>query len=355
MNSTTKFFSGVLAVLIILTLWSSHSQQPQTQTAPIYAANAKYTNGVAPGYWAKAGSGLTLNLSAGTSFCSGSVDTYAGGTLTMTASTTNNIYLNTSSSCAPATKTTAFTKNDIPIAQVITGSSTITSIADVRTPFNNLGFTGGVVPYAVAGGTANAMTAAFTPTITALTAGLQVLVLPIAANTTSNPTLNVDGTGAKTIWSFATGALPFGTNGLTAGDYNNLAPASFIYDGTEWQLQNPQGRFLQGPGTCASPAYSFWSASDYGMFVGSGALRLCRSGNDILDVQINGVTINGQILGTYVNPGLTTVGSLGSASGHLAGTIISVSDGSGVAGATCAGGGTTYQIALSNGTTWTCR
>lgn len=111
------------------------AQQPQTQTAPLYDVNAKYVNGVAPGYAPTAGSGLTLNLGGGTANCSGTVVTYAAGTLTMTASTTNYVYLNTASSCVPAVKTTAYVAADIPIATVVAGSSTITSIADVRTPF----------------------------------------------------------------------------------------------------------------------------------------------------------------------------------------------------------------------------
>ena len=60
------------------------AQQPQAQQGqPLYAVNAKYVNGVAPGYWPTAGTGLTLNLSAGTALC-GNPPTpvsYAGGTL----------------------------------------------------------------------------------------------------------------------------------------------------------------------------------------------------------------------------------------------------------------------------------
>ena len=85
-------------------------------------------------YWPTAGSGLTLNLSPGYANCAGTVATYAGGTLTMTASTTNYIYLNTASSCIPAAKTTAFTAADIPLATVVAGGSAITGITDVRTP-----------------------------------------------------------------------------------------------------------------------------------------------------------------------------------------------------------------------------
>lgn len=125
------------------------AQQPQTHTAPTVLENAKWVNGVAPGYAPTAGSGLTLNLSAGTAFCGGSVITYAGGTLTMTGSTTNNVYLNTSSSCAPATKTAAFAASDIPIASVTTTSS-ITAISDLRTMFfppgGNSGLSNVVMP-----------------------------------------------------------------------------------------------------------------------------------------------------------------------------------------------------------------
>jgi hypothetical protein len=137
----------VKRLFAVLTLAAStvvvHAQQPQTQTAPIYRANAKYVQGVGPGYWPTAGSGLTLNVAAGTAFCSGNVITYAGGTLTMTASATNYVYLITSSSCVPAVKTTAFTASDIPIATVVAGSSAITSIADVRTFFQQGAVSGG--------------------------------------------------------------------------------------------------------------------------------------------------------------------------------------------------------------------
>src|ERR1700749_3977029 len=103
----------LLGLLLILT-GAAFAQNPQTQTAPIYPVNAKYTNGVAPGYAPTAGSGLNLALGPGTVNCSGTIDTYSGGTLTMTASMTNYVYLNTAASCVPAVKTTAFTTSDIP-------------------------------------------------------------------------------------------------------------------------------------------------------------------------------------------------------------------------------------------------
>ena len=123
------------AIFTLLFASAMIAQQPASQTAPLDDRNVKYVNGVAPGYWPTAGSGLSLTVSAGTVNCSGTIHTYIGGTLTMTASTSNYVYLNTAASCVPATKLTPFTSSDIPIALVVTGSSTITSITDDRSMF----------------------------------------------------------------------------------------------------------------------------------------------------------------------------------------------------------------------------
>jgi hypothetical protein len=135
---------GVIIALLFCVAVMGYGQNPQSQTAPLYAVNAKYTNGVAPGYWPTqlpvgsepAATGLDINIGPGTVNCgSGAILAYAGGSFPLTANTTNYIYLNTSSSCAPQVKTTAFVGADIPIATVVTGSSTISSLTDDRTPF----------------------------------------------------------------------------------------------------------------------------------------------------------------------------------------------------------------------------
>lgn len=124
-----------ILTLFLLAAGACFAQQPQTQVAPSFDVNSKYTNGVAPGYYPTPGTGLVLNISAGTSFCGGAIVTYAGGTLTLTASSTNYVYLNTASSCAPAFNTTGFTGAIIPLATVVTGSSAITSVTDDRNMF----------------------------------------------------------------------------------------------------------------------------------------------------------------------------------------------------------------------------
>ena len=134
------------AVLAIVFAWSfvmGHSsllfaQQPQAPAGtPLYAANAKYVNGMAPGYWATAGSGLTLNVSAGTAYCGNPPVpvSYPGGSLTLAASATNYVYLDPANNCAPAAGTGAFTAGQIPLATVVTGTSSITAVTDARTWF----------------------------------------------------------------------------------------------------------------------------------------------------------------------------------------------------------------------------
>jgi hypothetical protein len=129
--------------MFLLYLFTCHSlpsaalaQQPQAQSGqPIFTVNAKYVQGVGPGYWPTAGSGLTLNLAAGSAVCDTGAVSYAGGTLTMAASATNYVYLDPSASCAPASNATGFADGQIVIATVATGASTITAITDLRTWF----------------------------------------------------------------------------------------------------------------------------------------------------------------------------------------------------------------------------
>jgi len=121
--------------LLLSALWlfplAAQSQAPQQMVR----MNVGSVQGVAPGYKATAGSGLTLNIAAGTAFCSGAIQSYAGGTLTMTPSATNYVYLDPSANCAPATNTSGFTGGAIPIATVVTGSSAVTAVTDDRTMF----------------------------------------------------------------------------------------------------------------------------------------------------------------------------------------------------------------------------
>jgi len=125
-------------IRLYLALWLSAAagfavaQNPQSTLAPIVSVNAAYNNGVSPGYRPTAGSGLVLNIGPGTANCSGTIATYTGGTLSMTASVVNYVYLNTSASCIPAVKTSPFGSSDIPVATVTAGSSAITATCNAN-------------------------------------------------------------------------------------------------------------------------------------------------------------------------------------------------------------------------------
>jgi hypothetical protein len=85
--------------------------------------------------------------------------------------------------------------------------------------------------YAADTGSANAMVAAPNSCI-AIVTGELIRVLPAHANTTTTPTLNFCGTGAKTI-------TKFGTAAVASNDLLTTAVAVLVYDGTDWELQNP--------------------------------------------------------------------------------------------------------------------
>jgi hypothetical protein len=87
--------------------------------------------------------------------------------------------------------------------------------------------------YAAAGGTAQAQTVTLTPAATALATGLEIEFKPVAANTGGAPTLSVNGLTATAI-------TKFGATALAANDLTTIAIADVVYDGSQWELQNPQ-------------------------------------------------------------------------------------------------------------------
>jgi hypothetical protein len=99
--------------------------------------------------------------------------------------------------------------------------------------------------YVAGGGTANAQTATYSPAIGSLVAGLYLCWLPTAANSTTTPTFSPNGLTAKTI-------VKTGGAALIASDITTTAVACAVYDGTDWELQNPQT--LLAP--LASPAFT---------------------------------------------------------------------------------------------------
>lgn len=91
-----------------------------------------------------------------------------------------------------------------------------------------------ISPWAVAGGTANAITAAFTPTVTSLLDGQVLSFRALLANTTTTPTFQADATTARVITKRGGAALAVGDIPAPAAECivrYNLA-------NTRWELLN---------------------------------------------------------------------------------------------------------------------
>lgn len=93
-------------------------------------------------------------------------------------------------------------------------------------------FAGSVNYLGTATGLVNVMAVAPSPAVIALTTGCLYLIQANITNTTTAPTLNINGLGAKTIVKRAATAL-------AAGDYVANMMCLFIYDGTNMELLNP--------------------------------------------------------------------------------------------------------------------
>ena len=97
-----------------------------------------------------------------------------------------------------------------------------------------------VYDYATSGGSSDAYTLTLPALVSSLSLpnqpphqGQQVLWTPSFENLTTTPTLNLNGSGAVTITKGP------GHTALAAGDLNGNV-ADTIFDGTNWELQNPQ-------------------------------------------------------------------------------------------------------------------
>lgn len=130
------------------------------------------------------------------------------------------------------------------------------NVVDTATPADIADWIEAVVrsigtPTAVAGGTADAITADFTPNV-ALTNGTTVIVRAGAANTTTTPTFAPDGLAAKTI--VKGNNLP-----LVAGDIAGAGHwLEMQFDTTldKWVLQNPYNVRLQIASTAEAQAWA---------------------------------------------------------------------------------------------------
>lgn len=113
--------------------------------------------------------------------------------------------------------------------------------------------------YGTAGGTAQAITLAVSASIT-LSAGMRFTFKPIANNTATNPTININNLGAKTILRGINAAA---SAALIANDIVQNIDAILEYDGTNFRLLNPQtGGIVQTLGTDTDKVMSQKAVTD---------------------------------------------------------------------------------------------
>ena len=132
--------------------------------------------------------------------------------------------------------TTALTKDGqtTPTANITLGGYKITNLAAGTAAADAVRFSqvqsGSTNTYITAAG-ADTITGTVTPTLTAYTTGQQFSFVAAGTNTTA-VTLNIDGVGAKAV-------TRAGTTALAAGDILTGQVALVEYDGTQFQLLDP--------------------------------------------------------------------------------------------------------------------
>jgi len=122
----------------------------------------------------------------------------------------------------------------------ISGNAGSATVLQTARTINGVSFNGSAnillsLPYVSAGGTADALTATFSPAYTSLTDGMQIIVGAVLTNITTTPTLNVNGLGALTITRRQGQAMAAGS---IAGTSHRL---HLVYNSstTTWELLNP--------------------------------------------------------------------------------------------------------------------
>jgi hypothetical protein len=389
-------FAHLVVVYCLLSITVAFSQQTQTSdvsnTQPLDLRNVKYVQGLGPGYWPTAGSGLTLNLTKATVWCQGTLRTYAGGTLTMTNSTTNYVYLDPSSNCAPAVSTSIFSAAQQPIATVVAAGGVITSIVDDRSWIVSLSFSG------INGLMQCAQLPTFSGDVTnsscAMTvAALHLLVAPTLCGT-GNYSRGIDVNGNATGCTSASSGAGVKVNGSAiAGTNANLSDstpaASSNFLNIQWQKDtttpdtNVSG---QVPAATTSTLGVIKSAVCSNQFIrsittGTGTINCAPvdlandvTGNLSVSHQNSGTSASsstfwrgdgtwagatgapsgaagGDLGGTYPNP---TVAQVNSAVVPLSSTVVGTNSSRQIVAATVQGNGTKVQLSTGATTTGNC-
>lgn len=161
------------------------------------------------------------------------VTIYSDGALTMPIS--NPITLDVNGQCSFYVDGTVNLRMDGYTLPALAGAL-IRSIDPVY-PTGAASASGNIVPWVAAGGSADVITATYSPVITSLTDGLLLSFRATAANATTTPTFAPNGLTAHTITQKGGSALVAGNISANLSEYfvrYNLAS-------TRWELMNPSG------------------------------------------------------------------------------------------------------------------
>ncbi|MBX4889760.1 hypothetical protein [Rhizobium bangladeshense] len=214
----------------------------------------------------------------------------------------------------------------------------------------------GKMNYAVAGGTANALTVALTPAITAHVAGM-VVRLKIATSNTGAATLN-DGAGALPITTLKGAAL-------AGGDLPANAILTFICTGTSWMLAGQAYSETFQPAAAGTTVYVRTDGNDSNNGSANTAAAAFATIQGAINyiaahygASANAITIQLGITGTYAAPtsifpgaSINIKGDVANASGYLIQQATSTVDVLTVPGAYCLLQGLTLRN-MNNGSHW---
>jgi hypothetical protein len=227
-----------------------------------------------------------------------------------------------------ADKILAFDAAGLPVAASITDLSSILTTVDTSLALSSEVLSV-VIPnrQAVAGGTVDAITAIFVPTIAALANNIEVMVEASGANTSTTPTFEPDGLIAKTM-------VKGSNQALIPGD---VPGANFrmhlVFDATldKWVLLNPVNPSALAAGTAALPVVGwintgfYESAADEIGVSCNGAIRWNFSATSFTAADTNGPALQNEA-SSVINPTLCpdkadVTAGWGGTSGNLSGII----------------------------------
>jgi hypothetical protein len=250
----------LLAAYCLLPAAHSFAQGPQAQAGqPLYLQNVKYLDGEGLGFTGSAGTWPAWNVTAGTCLNSSLVPVnVAAGSVNLTASATNYVYLN--SSCVLSVSTTNPGFGNSLQQVVVTGASSVTSWTSTRLAANTA--QGAVSSVSnLAGGATGSLPYQQSPGVTGMVSGNTAATdeVPVSHGTGSaaqaptlsnSPALSIRDTGGQVYNVLTYGAV---CNGSTDDSAAIQAAINAANPGSTWPnfVNHPGAGVVLIPGGCA--------------------------------------------------------------------------------------------------------